>query len=80
MYSPNLVSNDLHFFPELKEFFGSVMSENWWWGQDNTVHEWLNRLSEAFYEEGVQIFISFYDKCLKLFDDYVENVDYWYIL
>jgi histone-lysine N-methyltransferase SETMAR len=71
-YSPDLAPSDFHLFPKLKEFLGGKRMETD--GEDKeTVTAWLNGLAVEFCDEGIVKLLSRLDKCLNLYDDYVEK-------
>lgn len=42
--------------------------------QKNGVHQWLFSQVASFYEEGIETFISRYNKCLNGDENYVEKI------
>jgi hypothetical protein len=40
---------------------------------ENEIRNWLTNLDANFYAEGILKLVSRWDKCLKLFGDYVEK-------
>ena len=71
-YSPDLAPSDFHLFLHLKKFLGGK-----WFDYDDdlkdAVQKWLTLQAAAFYEEGIQKRVPWYDKCLNNSGEYVEN-------
>jgi len=67
-----LSPSDYHLILHLKKFLGVKRFDD-----DNdlkdTVQKWLISQAAAFYEEGIQKFVSRYDKCLNNGGEYVEK-------
>jgi hypothetical protein len=56
----------------LKEFLGGRRFKSDEEVKD-AVKEWLNGLAAEVYDEGIVKLLSRLDKCLNLYDDYVEK-------
>jgi histone-lysine N-methyltransferase SETMAR len=71
-HSPDLAPSDFHLFGKLKEHpsgkrFASDQEV------ENETRNWLTNLDANFYAEGILKLVSRWEKCLKLFGDYVEK-------
>lgn len=71
-YSPDLALSGQHLFWHLKVLLGRQRFAN----NDelqNAVQTYLNSLAADFFEEGIGMLVSCYDKCLNLRGDLVEK-------
>ena len=71
-YSPDLVPSDFHLFLHLKKFLGGKLFDDDVDPKD-AVQKWVTSQVAAFYEEGVQILVTRYDKYLNNDGEYVEK-------
>jgi len=70
LYSPDLAPSDFHLFLHLKKFLGSKRFD----GDDDlkgAVQKRLTLQVAAFYEEGKQKLVPYYNKCLNNGGEYV---------
>jgi hypothetical protein len=71
-YRPDLAPSDYHAFLHLKKFLGGKRSDD-----DNdmkdAVQKWLTLQAAAFYEQGTQKLVPYYDKCLNNGREFVEK-------
>jgi transposase len=71
-YSPDLVPSDYHLFTQMKVW---LPTQHFHTNEElmDGVNNWLHNLAAPFFDEGLQILVSEYDKCLNVDGNYVEK-------
>ena len=69
-YSPDLAPSDYHLFTKMMATQRFITKEELMDGVNN----WLHNLEATFFDEGLQILVSWCNKCLNMDGNYVEKL------